>query len=69
MLHEKGYYQELNYSGFQWAGYWDNLHHFTKKEDAGFLEMSCTEEMLNNGDAHYMAQHGLTFNPKSNLLK
>lgn len=69
MLHEKEHYQKLNFSVFKWDGFWNGLHHFSTQTERGFDCISCTEEMLTNGDMEYMVEHGLTFNPKSNLLK
>jgi hypothetical protein len=68
MLHKKEHYKKLSYDGFSWYGFFDGLHHFSRKESKGYTEITCTEEMLTNGDIEFMVKHGLTFNPKSKAL-
>ena len=46
---------------YKYAGYWDDLYHFTTgNQREGYLATSCNEEDLSNGNLEYMAKHNLT---------
>jgi hypothetical protein len=60
MANKKSYYTALNFDGFKWAGYWDNFHHFTKKESKGYLEIRCTDIDILDGNLQDMIKLGMT---------
>jgi len=60
MKQNKSFYQSLNFDGFTWSGFWDNLHHFVKKECAGYLEVKCTDDDIKNGNLSDMIKIGVT---------
>ena len=60
MKHHKQHYKDLRYNGFRWFGFIDGIHHFSKKVTNGYLEMQLVEEDLENGNAEFMSENGLT---------
>lgn len=50
MKNDKVTYQNIEINGFRWAGFWDKMHHFTKHEGKGWLEISCAENDIDNGN-------------------
>ena len=60
MKKAKVFYQSLNIDGFTWRGYWNKLHHFVKKECAGYLEIKCTDTDIQDGNLQDMIKLGVT---------
>ena len=64
MKNKKEYYKDLHKSkdlnGFNWWGFIEGVHYFSKQEDVGFAEICCSEEQLDNGDIEFMCENGLT---------
>jgi hypothetical protein len=70
MKHSKQHYRDIKSNGYEWFGFIDGLHHFTK-EHGGFIdgkfipktysELICSEECLENGNFEFMAKHGFTY--------
>lgn len=65
MKHNKEHYKSLTYNGYQWYGYVSGKHLFQKGDyRTGYKTIRCTEEMLENGDIEFMAEHDLSFEAK-----
>lgn len=48
-------------NGFRWAYTENNLHTFTKQNEAGQWELIlCNTEDITNGNLQFMAEHGLS---------
>ena len=58
MKQNKQYYKNLpKYNGYNWAGYWDNMHHFTKKVLNGYKEIKCLDNDIETGNIIDMAKY------------
>jgi len=62
MKHSKGHYKQLKTSnGYQWSGYWDGLHHFTKGDHrSGFLDCAVRDSDITDQSYLFMMDHNLT---------
>lgn len=60
MKKQKRYYQTLKFDGFTWSGFWDNFHHFIKKECRGYFEIRCTDIDIEDGNLLDMIKLGVT---------
>jgi len=61
MENQKTFYQSLpNLDGFSWVGYWDKLHHFTKKIGNIYTHIQANEQDIKTGNLNDMIKHNLT---------
>lgn len=60
MLYTKQYYKSLKFNGYKWGGFWGGLHQFIKKTSKGYLNCSCSESDLINGNIQFMTLNQLT---------
>lgn len=60
MKKSKQYYKSFNIDGFTWRGFWDKMHHFVKKECAGYAEIKCTEQDIEDGNIYDMVAFGVS---------
>ena len=61
MTNKKIYYQSLpNLDGFLWVGYWDKLHHFTKKIDNIYTHIRANKQDIKTGNLNEMINHKVT---------
>jgi len=60
MENKKSFYQSLNIDGYTWAGFWDNLHHFTKKVCNGWNCINCTDMDIKDGNIYDMVKYEVT---------
>lgn len=61
MKQKKAFYQQLNYSGYTWRGYWDGLHHFCQpKEGGGYWYIKANEQDIEDGNIVDMVKFGVS---------
>lgn len=61
MTNKKTFYQSLpNLDGFLWVGYWDKLHHFTKKVGSMYAHIRASEQDIKTGNLNDMIKHKVT---------
>jgi hypothetical protein len=60
MKQVKSYYQELNFDGYTWSGYWGDLHHFSKRENGLYCIINCNETDLEDGNILDMVKLGVS---------
>ena len=60
MKYHKEHYKKIICNNFKWSGFWDNMHHFVKKENNKYRPLICSEEDLINGNFKFMANKHLT---------
>lgn len=61
MKQKKRFYQSLNFDGYTWSGYWDNLHHFVKqKNEGGYWYIKCNDTDIEDGNIIHMVRLGVS---------
>lgn len=61
MTNKKTFYQSLpNLDGFLWVGYWDKLHHFTKKVGSMHAHIRASEQDIKTGNLNDMIKYKVT---------
>lgn len=61
MKQNKSFYQSLpTYNGFKWVGFWDGLHHFTKRFELGWLEIMANDEDIETNNIEDMARFSVS---------
>ena len=53
--------RNISPDGYHYAGFWNELYHFTKNDHSkGYFTTSCNELDLSNGNLEYMTKNGYT---------
>jgi len=57
----KQYYKNLKHNSFEWAGFWDNFHHFVKGNNrTGFLDIAVTQQDIADNSWWWFCDNEIT---------